>query len=224
MDKFYIGINGVQKGPFSKDELKAQGLNPSTLVWTDGMENWLQAIEVEKLKGLFQGTPPPIPNQNKPPIPVEIEKPIRVKAEISKKKEPLISNEGKVTVANETKAIFRLISLALVISLISFPIFYFGIYEVNKYDDFDYFKDVQKTVDRYGTTTYFGVNITDFPNWSGTMDYESVMRNIEYRKDVYTEKSWMSSLYTLPVTSAFLILFRYILKGVKWVKATSNEE
>ena len=98
MDKFYIGINGVQKGPFSKDELKAQGLKPSTLVWTDGMENWLQAIEVEKLKGLFQGTPPPIPNQNKPPIPVEIEKPIRVKAEISKKKEPLISNEGKVTV------------------------------------------------------------------------------------------------------------------------------
>ena len=105
MDKFYIGINGVQKGPFSKDELKAQGLKPSTLVWTDGMENWLQAIEVEKLKGLFQGTPPPIPNQNKPPIPVEIEKPIRVKAEISKKKgkvdlfedfEPIRNNEEKL--------------------------------------------------------------------------------------------------------------------------------
>jgi hypothetical protein len=75
MNKYIIIVNGLQKGPFSIDELKSQAISGSTLVWNDGLENWTEARNVEALAIVLKteamsdyqnNNPVPVP----PPVPV----------------------------------------------------------------------------------------------------------------------------------------------------------
>ncbi|MFA7583634.1 MAG: GYF domain-containing protein [Proteiniphilum sp.] len=53
---FYIDTEGKQKGTFSPEELLQEHVKRDTLVWTQGMEQWRRADEVEELKFLFNNS------------------------------------------------------------------------------------------------------------------------------------------------------------------------
>jgi membrane protease subunit (stomatin/prohibitin family) len=63
--RYYLAVEGRQKGPFDTLSLKSQVasgvLTRETLVWTDGMPEWKPAGQVPALDNLFEGNPPPIP-------------------------------------------------------------------------------------------------------------------------------------------------------------------
>ena len=63
MQYFFLDDNGNQKGPVDKDQLIANGVKSTTMVWRAGMAGWMPASNVEDLKGLFN-SPPPV---NPPP-------------------------------------------------------------------------------------------------------------------------------------------------------------
>lgn len=73
---FWVGgTSGEGKGPFSYKEIESQivsgGISRATLVWKEGMADWLPASETE-LKSYFFVEPPPLPVQKKtlpPPLP-----------------------------------------------------------------------------------------------------------------------------------------------------------
>jgi hypothetical protein len=71
---FYINAAGKQKGAFSAEELRQEGVKRETLVWTQDMPQWARAEEVEELKYLFSGAPPPqatvIQEETLPPPPM----------------------------------------------------------------------------------------------------------------------------------------------------------
>ncbi len=50
---FYIDAAGKQKGTFSPEELGQESIKRDTLVWTQGMEQWKRAEEVDELQYLF---------------------------------------------------------------------------------------------------------------------------------------------------------------------------
>lgn len=54
---YYLIINEQQRGPFAKEDLLAQGLTPSTMVWREGMADWAPATEVTELQELFYRQP-----------------------------------------------------------------------------------------------------------------------------------------------------------------------
>ena len=59
---FYIDTAGKQKGAFTAIELKEENIKRDTLVWTQGMEQWKRADEIDELRHLFSETyqaPPP---------------------------------------------------------------------------------------------------------------------------------------------------------------------
>ncbi len=63
---YHVAIDGKTQGPFAGDALKqlaASGkLTDTTLVWTDGMNDWQPAAKVDALKPLLgPATPPPLP-------------------------------------------------------------------------------------------------------------------------------------------------------------------
>ncbi len=62
---FFVAIDGQQQGPMDLPTLKlrvdARQLTRETLVWKQGMPNWIAAGDVAELKDLFSSTPPPIP-------------------------------------------------------------------------------------------------------------------------------------------------------------------
>ena len=52
---FYIDTDGKQKGTYTAIELKQENVKRDTLVWTQGMEQWKRAEEVDELRYLFSG-------------------------------------------------------------------------------------------------------------------------------------------------------------------------
>lgn len=60
---FYIDATGKQRGTFTPQELRVENIRRDTLVWTQGMEQWKRADEVEDLKIVFE-TPYTPPNQH----------------------------------------------------------------------------------------------------------------------------------------------------------------
>lgn len=61
-----MAINGEPTGPYTKTKLKELATNkniqPSTLIWKSGTENWREAKEFQELNDIWLITPPPIPN------------------------------------------------------------------------------------------------------------------------------------------------------------------
>ena len=64
---FHAVINGQQAGPYDMNILKQMAsqnqLTKETLVWREGMSNWLAAGQVPELSSVFSSVPPPIPGQ-----------------------------------------------------------------------------------------------------------------------------------------------------------------
>ncbi|SNR75576.1 DUF4339 domain-containing protein [Lutibacter flavus] len=61
MKAYYYEKEGQKVGPLSKAELKGK-VSKDTLVWKDGLENWIVASQLPELKDLFQKEPPPLPS------------------------------------------------------------------------------------------------------------------------------------------------------------------
>jgi TM2 domain-containing membrane protein YozV len=54
-NSYYLAEGGAQRGPFAVDQLPAQGLRPDTLVWTEGMSQWLRADQVPAIRTMLPG-------------------------------------------------------------------------------------------------------------------------------------------------------------------------
>jgi hypothetical protein len=63
--QYFIAVNGQQQGPLTLaviQEMIGQGkFTKETLVWKQGLANWIKAFDAEDLKALFGILPPPLP-------------------------------------------------------------------------------------------------------------------------------------------------------------------
>ncbi len=63
--KYFFIIKGIQSEPFILSDLPKlileRMIQQDTLAWTEGLQDWVKAIEIEEIKTLFGQTPPPIP-------------------------------------------------------------------------------------------------------------------------------------------------------------------
>lgn len=65
MKKYYLH-NGQQNiGPFNKEQLKEQKITKDTPVWSEDMNDWKKAGEIDELKIILLSIPPPIYNSQK---------------------------------------------------------------------------------------------------------------------------------------------------------------
>lgn len=70
MRTFYYAVGDQRQGPVSAEDLSKIVLPPDTLVWSEGMPDWVPVREVPELKNLFASTPPPLPARDQiPPLP-----------------------------------------------------------------------------------------------------------------------------------------------------------
>ena len=206
MEKYYIVIDGSQQGPFTFEILKEKNISNTTLVWTENMENWTEAKNVDKLKNVITNSPPPLP--------IKIIAPLKVEAEIMKKKDKILSVKTEVLVAKETQTIFKQIIIGLIVGVLSLPFFYFIVYESTKFDDVDVSKYAEIRDSRSSS-----FDISDF-DWKLDL---SIAENIIIRKKECTEKSIYSAFITFIVISLLIIVVRYVTIGTKWVKETSKK-
>ena len=62
---YFVAVDGKQAGPFDRAALKqrieAGTVTPDTLVWSEGMDEWTAAGQVDAVAKLFGSAPPPLP-------------------------------------------------------------------------------------------------------------------------------------------------------------------
>jgi hypothetical protein len=71
MKKYYYHDGTSQQGPFDIEELKSKSLSKETLIWFEGLQEWLKAETIEELKELFIVKMPPPLNVSPPKLQVE---------------------------------------------------------------------------------------------------------------------------------------------------------
>lgn len=69
--KYYYSINDRQEGPVTLDELKRINISNKTLVWHEGLTDWVLAENIEELNDFFKSkhSPPPLPSKKPPQLP-----------------------------------------------------------------------------------------------------------------------------------------------------------
>lgn len=60
MKKYYLHNGTENIGPYDLEELKAKGIIKTTMVWYEGIEDWIEAGKVDELKNILAVVPPPI--------------------------------------------------------------------------------------------------------------------------------------------------------------------
>ena len=64
--KYYMHTGGQQLGPFEESELLSHGLTASTMVWREGMPDWVAASQVPELSHLLPPSQQPPSYQQQP--------------------------------------------------------------------------------------------------------------------------------------------------------------
>jgi hypothetical protein len=64
--KYYMHTGGQQLGPFEESELLSHGLTASTMVWREGMPDWVAASQVPELSHLLPPSQQPPTYQQQP--------------------------------------------------------------------------------------------------------------------------------------------------------------
>ena len=64
--KYYMHTGGQQLGPFEESELPSHGLTASTMVWREGMPDWVAASQVPELSHLLPPSQQPPTYQQQP--------------------------------------------------------------------------------------------------------------------------------------------------------------
>ena len=107
MKHYYYADNDQQFGPFTVDELKTKRLKKSTLVWTEGMQDWTFANEIEELKNILISEPPPLPKKAIAPPTIET-------IQIKQTPIPVTSSKYDLTYTKEVEATFYGVILLIV--------------------------------------------------------------------------------------------------------------
>ena len=83
MDKKYFYIKDNNRlGPYSIKQLANQNIKKNTLIWKDGLEDWVKASELKELKEIIIAEPPPIPKSSSKAYKTKVPKNFYVKDDI----------------------------------------------------------------------------------------------------------------------------------------------
>lgn len=61
MDQYFYLEGDKQMGPLPANQLKSAGVKRDSLVWKNGLPNWIPASAVPELAPVLRSTPPPVP-------------------------------------------------------------------------------------------------------------------------------------------------------------------
>jgi len=112
MKYYYYIIDNLKHGPFTIEEIKTKRLLKNTLIWTEGMNDWVSANTINELKNILISEPPSIPKV--------INKPSVIKIKEKKTLVPKKSSKYDLTYEKENNITFIGITLLILFLAINF--------------------------------------------------------------------------------------------------------
>lgn len=130
-EKYFIIINGVQKGPYSIQELNTQNITLDTLVWKKGMDCWLKIADMPELASALKDIlPPPMPGTTTN-VNIQTNKPIQIELSKRKSENNFIADTSKnfwkwlkKLIARECVFLFKEFCCIVVLGIVLFAFIY----------------------------------------------------------------------------------------------------
>lgn len=93
MRKYYFAEGEERRGPFSLEEMASKDISKESLIWYEGLDNWIAASEVPEL---LQQIMPPMDSQTTPSISPQVTSPIEspVDSQITSSTSPNITSQN----------------------------------------------------------------------------------------------------------------------------------
>ena len=63
MKHYFIAVDEIRTGPFTYEDILSKKITKSTLMWTEGFDDWKEANQIEELRSILISEPPPIPKR-----------------------------------------------------------------------------------------------------------------------------------------------------------------
>lgn len=196
MEKIYfIIVDNEQAGPYSIEELKNLKIKKDSLIWKEGLENWVEAVSIEELKPIFIATPPPIPKVKEPEVVVKTNEPLQFEDNLKKEKlekQKIKTEITKKKTAKEIIRVLRYIKYSLLIGLVAFLVA-FGIYNGFKFliyypdckSDYRSIYDLEAECKLYNIQSWKNYEknqlFSDYKKWANRLGF-----SFELNKDIYT--------------------------------------
>ena len=111
MQKYHYSDGDNHFGPFSIEELKDVKISKETMIWFEGLDNWIAAGEIEDLKDLFKSIPPPLNINKQPPSHVNVTK--KNRSNISNSEIPQKKYKNKIVIG-----ILSLIAIIIITAML----------------------------------------------------------------------------------------------------------
>jgi len=105
MKEYYFADGNEQKGPYSLEELKNNKISATTLIWREGLNDWIEAKRLKELEILFKSTPPLLKEKDEKNI---------------------TSKRRKILIAKELKLVGKIVFISILIGLISSLLFFYN--------------------------------------------------------------------------------------------------
>lgn len=125
MKKYHYSDEVNQFGPFAIEELKDKNISRDTMVWYQGLENWVKASEIDELKELLNSTPPPLNSDKQMPPPLN---------RVAEPKSNLMENNIK---NNKSKTWPTILKFGVIVAITLIGIFIFNEYNKNGGNSYD---------------------------------------------------------------------------------------
>lgn len=58
---YYVIVNGAQQGPYQLHQLQSLNITPTTMMWREGLPQWVPASQLPEVSHLFNSAPPQQP-------------------------------------------------------------------------------------------------------------------------------------------------------------------
>jgi len=235
MKKYYFAEGNEQKGPYSIEELKNYKISATTLIWREGLNDWVEATSLKELETLFKSVPPPLTKE-------KYNKPIHSKS-TTKIKDELRSQKFQTKVAKEIKFTGKIFLYSIILGLLSYPFFAYkgfkAIYLKNEYvkciygernnyeiDTMDYAirekitNLVPESLERYYVFTSYW-NEENVPRWwyTNILDYY-----IAEMKSTNLEQTFVFFIASFLIIIFGRAIYFGVKKGVSWVDENSKKE
>ncbi|MCD8406299.1 DUF4339 domain-containing protein [Tenacibaculum dicentrarchi] len=201
MENFFIVINNEQKGPFSVKEILEMDIHQKTLVWNENYDDWTELNNIEQFKTKLSKKPPPIPLKNK-------EEPLKII--LTKEKTKRI----KINYEKIFESLFKLASVSLVIGILTALIYSFIVYDISKFDNYDYSKVTMNL--KGGSSVGYNFPLDEYSPYldakmSCTDDgkFKCLKYNVKKRKESIIAMSVNKGLITFGISYLIIVLIYF---------------
>jgi GYF domain 2 len=198
MALYFYSVDNKKNGPFTFEELAKKDIQRTTLIWRDGLNDWISAESLDDFKDYFKSTPP----------------------DLKVSEEKIIKSK----IANEVITIEKIFGYSALVGIAVLIICFF-VFNPFKFDG-GKFENIEPIIPGGGMSVYYPAwmdnGFYDYTEGEIGFICTAPRKCYDERKSFLIIKALKYGFYSLLISFLGLLLYRYSTKTQKWVNENAT--